>query len=100
MPVWSVHRHENLWNDPGCFDPDRFLPEREAGIARMQFLPFGAGPRVCIGSGFAMAEAKVLLAEMLRSAEFAYAGRQEPDPISRVTLRPRHGLPVDVKMLG
>lgn len=100
VPVWSVHRHENLWNDPGCFDPDRFLPEREAGMARMQFLPFGAGPRVCIGSGFAMAEAKVLLAEMLRSAEFAYAGRQEPDPISRVTLRPRHGLPVDVKMLG
>ncbi len=99
VPIWSVHRHEQLWEDPGRFDPDRFLPAREARMARMQFLPFGAGPRVCIGAGFAMAEAKVLLAEMLRSAEFTYAGSREPDPISRVTLRPRHGLAVDVKVM-
>jgi cytochrome P450 len=99
VPIWCVHRHEQLWDDPGRFDPDRFLPEAEARMARMQFMPLGAGPRVCIGAGFAMAEAKVLLAEMLRSAEFTYSGTREPEPISRVTLRPRDGLAVDVRVL-
>ncbi len=99
VPIWSVHRHHLLWDDPGRFDPDRFLPEREARMQRLQFMPFGAGPRVCIGAGFAMAEAKVLLAEMLRSAEFAYAGGREPEPISRVTLRPRDGMAMDVTVL-
>jgi cytochrome P450 len=98
VPIWSLHRHEALWDDPGRFDPDRFLPEREAAMARLQFMPFGAGPRVCIGSGFAMAEAKVLLAEMLRSASFSFAGDRPPEPISRVTLRPRHGMAMDVRL--
>jgi cytochrome P450 len=98
VPIWSLHRHEALWDDPCRFDPDRFLPEREAAMARLQFMPFGAGPRVCIGSGFAMAEAKVLLAEMLRSASFSFAGDRPPEPISRVTLRPRHGMTMDVTL--
>jgi cytochrome P450 len=98
VPIWSLHRHEALWDDPGRFDPDRFLPEHEAAMARLQFMPFGAGPRVCIGSGFAMAEAKVLLAEMLRAASFSFAGDRPPEPISRVTLRPRHGMTIDVTL--
>lgn len=100
VPIWSLHRHEQLWDDPARFDPDRFLPAREARMARLQFIPFGAGPRVCIGAGFAMAEAKVLLAEMLRAASFKYAGDREPEPISSVTLRPRHGMAMDITLLG
>ena len=99
VPIWCVHRHEKLWDDPGRFDPDRFLPEREAARARLQYLPFGAGPRVCIGATFAMAEAKVLLAEMLRSARFTYAGERPPEPISRVTIRPRGGLALAIDVL-
>ena len=50
IPIFAVHRHRKLWDDPDRFDPERFAPEREAKYARTQFMPFGFGPRTCIGS--------------------------------------------------
>ncbi len=50
IPIFAVHRHRQLWDDPDRFDPERFTPEREAKYARTQFMPFGFGPRTCIGS--------------------------------------------------
>lgn len=96
IPIYIVHRHRALWDDPDKFDPDRFLPEREAKHTRMQFMPFGVGPRVCIGAAFAMIEATVVLATFVQSASFAWDGQHEPEPISRVTLHPAGGMPLGV----
>ncbi len=99
IPIYAIHRHELLWDDPHRFDPDRFLPEREAKLKRTQYMPFGAGPRICLGASFAMAEAKVLLASFIRAAKFDWDGRHLPEPVSRVTLHPAGGMPLEVKML-
>jgi cytochrome P450 len=96
VPIYAVHRHEKLWHDPGRFEPDRFLPEHEAKIWRTQFMPFGAGPRICLGQSFAMVEAIVLLATLVRAARFKWDGRHLPEPVSRVTLRPKGGMPLAV----
>ena len=99
MPVFAIHRHRQLWEDPDRFDPDRFLPEREARYARTQFMPFGAGPRICIGMSFAMAEATAILATLVRGARFEWDGQHVPEPLSRVTLRPKGGMPLRVYVL-
>ena len=65
----------------------------------MQFMPFGVGPRVCIGASFAMIEATAVLATLLRKAKFAWDGRHAPEPLSRVTLHPKGGMPLDVTLL-
>lgn len=96
IPIFAIHRHRKLWIDPDRFDPDRFLPEAEAVRPRTQYMPFGAGPRVCIGATFAMVEATVLLATFVRAACFDWDGRHAPEPISRVTLRPEGGMPLKV----
>ena len=63
-----MHRDPGLWEDPLMFNPDRFLPERSQGRSRWQFLPFGGGPRSCIGDHFAMLEATLALATIIRTA--------------------------------
>jgi len=98
IPIFAIHRHRKLWDDPGRFDPDRFLPAAEAGRPRMQYMPFGGGPRVCIGAAFAMTEATALLATFVRAARFDWDGRHLPEPVSRVTLRPTGGMPLIVTM--
>jgi cytochrome P450 len=99
IPVFALHRHHGLWNDPDKFDPDRFLPEQEAKHQRMQFMPFGVGPRVCIGASFAMIEATALLATLVRKARFDWDGVHLPEPVSRVTLHPKGGMPLRVTVL-
>jgi cytochrome P450 len=99
IPVFAVHRHRKLWDDPDRFDPDRFLPEREALHQRMQFMPFGVGPRVCIGASFAMTEAIAILATLLQGARVSWDGRHAPEPVSRVTLQPKGGMPLGITVL-
>lgn len=67
--AWAIHHDPDLWDDPERFDPDRFSPERSAGRSRWEFLPFGAGPRSCIGDHFAMLEATLGLATIVRAVE-------------------------------
>lgn len=98
IPVFAVHRHRRLWADPDRFDPDRFAPEAEADHLRTQFMPFGFGQRTCIGMAFAMIEATVLLASFVRAATFDWDGRHLPEPVSRVTLQPKGGMPLIVKL--
>ncbi len=98
MPIYAIHRHAKRWEDPDAFDPARFAPQREAAIPRYQYMPFGAGPRICIGMGFAMIEATAMLATLLRHARFAPVAGREPAPVARVTLIPGGGMPLRVHL--
>jgi cytochrome P450 len=91
---WLLHRHRRLWMDPDLFDPTRFLPGNRDRIDRYAYLPFGAGPRVCIGASFALQEATIILAEVLRHVRLDAVPGHMPEPVQRVTLRPRGGMPV------
>ncbi|HEX2763815.1 MAG TPA: cytochrome P450 [Allosphingosinicella sp.] len=91
---WLLHRHEALWERPNAFEIDRFSPERRAGRHRFQYLPFGAGPRLCVGMRFATAEALVILAYWLRAWRFAPVPGREVRVHGMVTLRPAGGLPL------
>jgi cytochrome P450 len=98
MPIYAIHRHARRWDRPDEFDPARFSPEKEAAIPRYQYMPFGAGPRVCIGMPFALMEATVILATFLQRARFALARAEEPTPVASVTLIPKGGMPLKVSM--
>lgn len=88
VTTYPMHRRPDLWPEPGRFDPDRFLPERTAGRHRFAWLPFGGGPRICIGMGFAMLEATIILSAVVRRLRLAPAS-PFPLPVQRVTLRPQ-----------
>ncbi len=98
MPTYAIHRHRKRWRDPDLFDPTRFAPENESCISRYQYLPFGAGSRICIGISFAIIEATVMLATFLQAARFETVGDHEPTPIARLTLHPKWGMPLKVLM--
>jgi cytochrome P450 len=98
MPIYAMHRHLKRWEDADAFEPARFAPDLEAKIPRYQYLPFGAGPRICIGMAFAMLEATAMLATLLQKARFAPVPGREPHPVARVTLQPGGGLPLQVRM--
>jgi cytochrome P450 len=94
---YVLHRRRGLWDNPDAFDPARFLGERRERIDRFAYIPFGAGPRVCIGMAFAMQEGIVLLANLLRAFRFELVQGQSVMPQQRVTLRPNGGLKMHVK---
>lgn len=88
---WLLHRHRALWDDPDAFDPARFAPERKADRHRFQYIPFGAGPRTCVGARFAMTEALAILATWL--SEWQFGARSNSIRFSgSVTLRPHAGM--------
>ncbi len=99
IPIYAIHRHRKLWADPDTFDPARFTPDREKTYARAQYMPFGFGPRLCIGMSFAMIEAQALLATLVRGARYDWDGNWLPEPLSRITLRPKGGMPLIVTPL-
>jgi cytochrome P450 len=98
IPIYAIHRHRRYWIDPDRFDPGRFSTDNPSKPTRYQFLPFGAGPRICIGAAFAMLEATIMLATFIRAAHFEVAPDFHPQPIARMFLFPRHGLPMRVTM--
>jgi cytochrome P450 len=91
---WIIHRHKRLWDQPDAFDPDRFAPGRGQERHRFQYLPFGAGPRTCVGARFAMAEALTILAQWLCRWRFAPLPGWRVKPSGMVTLRQEGGLPL------
>lgn len=96
IPIYAIHRHPRLWHDPDRFDPLRFADGRDEVFPRMKYMPFGAGARTCIGAAFAMTEAAALLATFVRAARMTCDATLAPEPISRVTLRPRGGMPLHI----
>jgi cytochrome P450 len=92
VPIYALHRHSALWTDPNAFDPDRFAPEGSRQRHRYAYLPFGAGPRICIGSSFAMLEGVAILATLLQGLKFSATTARPPKPRMRLTLRPSRPL--------
>ncbi|MEQ1608599.1 MAG: cytochrome P450 [Hyphomonadaceae bacterium] len=94
--IYIMHRHKRLWEQPERFDPDRFSEERAKGIPRFQYMPFGAGPRICIGMKFAYMEAIAILATLVRRLRFLPNADHKVEPNIRITLRPEGGMPLFV----
>ena len=86
---WVLHRHHAYWRDPAAFDPTRFLPEAPPP-PRFAFMPFGAGPRICVGAQFAMAEAVLVLASLAQRFRLAMEGERPVLPVAVVTTQPDH----------
>ena len=95
MP-WTLHRHRGLWANPGAFIPSRFWPENRGAIDKFQYLPFGAGPRICIGASFALQEAVIALALLLHRFRFTCTAECKPWPVQKLTVQPAGGLPMTV----
>ncbi|MEM7490495.1 MAG: cytochrome P450, partial [Pseudomonadota bacterium] len=91
LSPWHLHRHERLWDAPDAFDPDRWSTDAARESARRAYMPFSAGPRVCTGAGFAMAEGVLLLARLVGAFTFAPVG-PPPVPVAHLTVRARDGI--------
>jgi cytochrome P450 len=85
---WVLGRHRKLWRDPEAFDPSRFLPDAPP-IPRFAYLPFGAGPRICVGAQFALSEATLVLAAMIRAFDVSLI-EAAPMPVAIVTTQPSY----------
>ena len=88
---WVLHRHARRWSRPDAFDPERFL--RDEPPPRLSFMPFGAGPRVCVGAQFGLAEVILVLAVLIRKFEFQLAGSRPVMPAAIVSMQPDHPAP-------
>ncbi|MFO1058352.1 MAG: cytochrome P450 [Dongiaceae bacterium] len=91
---WLVQRHRRLWAQPELFDPERFAPERREAIPRFAHIPFGGGPRVCVGASFAMSEMLTVLAVLGRRFAPVLPPGQAVEVVARGHLQPRGGLPM------
>ncbi len=89
---WVLHRHVKLWSEPDAFDPSRFLADKPLAH-RFAYLPFGAGPRVCVGAQFALAEAVLVLAKMVQRFEISLADDKPVLPVTVITTQPDHPAP-------
>lgn len=96
LSPWHLHRHERLWAAPDDFDPGRWATEAGRESARRAYIPFSAGPRVCTGAAFAMAEGVLILAHLLRAWRFARIPGADPVPEAHLTVRARHGIRLTV----
>lgn len=89
---YFIHRHHAYWEKPAEFWPERFHPDAKKTIHRYQYMPFGAGPRICIGAGFAIQEALLIMATLSKKFTLHLAPNQNVEALARITLRPRDGL--------
>jgi cytochrome P450 len=94
---YVLHRHRALWDNPDRFDPSRFLGAARERIDRFAYLPFGVGPRICIGAAFAIQEASIIVASIMRHFTLELASGHIAWPEQKVTLRPAGGLPMLVR---
>ncbi len=96
LSIAAAHRNEKIWDNPDDFNPDRFHPDKVKSIPKFAYMPFGAGPRMCIGNHFAYMEMQLLLAMMVRKFDFKYERDQPAKYETLVTLRPKDGMPFSV----
>lgn len=89
---WLIQRNEENFPCPHAFDPDRFTQPEQAEACRRAYMPFGKGPRVCVGAGFAQQEAMLVLGSIVRTFQLACPSGAKPQPVSRLTLRSKRGI--------
>lgn len=94
---WLLHRHRKLWDQPDAFRPERFAPDQVAARPRFAYIPFGAGPHICIGAAFAMTEAILCLATLAKRFRLCLVPGAIVEPVGQITLRPRHGLSMRIE---
>ena len=94
---YVTQRDPRWFPDPERFDPERFTPENEKALPRYAYFPFGGGPRICIGSSFAMMEAKLILATIIQHHRLAHAPHHKVEPEPLITLRPKYGMKMIVQ---
>ncbi len=99
LSPYAIHRYAEFWPDPERFDPSRFEPEVEKARPRYAYIPFGGGPRLCIGSGFAQVEAVLIISMVLQRFDLSLASGFTPVMDALVTLRPQGGLPMIPRLL-
>ena len=92
LSPWHLHRHTRLWDNPDTFNPSRWQSDDTRQSARDAYMPFSAGPRVCPGAGFAMAEGPLLLSMLLRAVEVTPVPGKTPQPVAHLTVRARDGI--------
>jgi len=97
ISAYLTHRNPNLWPNPERFAPERFAPEAVAQRHRFAYLPFGGGPRICIGNGLAMVEAKAIVATIAQRYRVRLAPGHVVEPIGLVTLRAKNGVRVTLE---
>ncbi len=95
--TYVIHRNPTIFPDPERFDPERFSAENEARLPKYAYVPFGGGPRVCIGNSFAMMEGVLMLAQIAQQFRLRLVPGQVVEPEPLITLRPRHGLKMQVE---
>jgi cytochrome P450 len=91
IPTYAIHRRADVFPDPHAFDPDRFAPDQPPPD-RFTYLPFGGGPRICLGAAFAMTEMVAVIATLVRAATFEPPQADTVWPIAKLSLRPRGGM--------
>lgn len=91
---WLIHRHRERWHDPDAFNPDRFDDADSRESIRSAYLPFGMGPRVCMGAAFALQEATLILTSVLRAFRIEPVANHTPMPVGRLTIRSDNGVRV------
>ncbi len=97
LPIYALHRHALWWERPNAFDPGRFAANAVRARDRYLHLPFGAGPRVCVGANFAMMQAQIILATLLARFRFVPSGGPLPTPTMSMTVRPDTGVRLAVQ---
>ncbi|MCW4184023.1 cytochrome P450 [Candidatus Thiodiazotropha endoloripes] len=100
VPFYAIHRHQSFWRDPDRFDPARFAADAPDKPGRYHFLPFGAGPRICIGAAFSMIEATIMLAALVRAADFELTSGYEPQVTGQMFLTPGGDMPMRIRLRG
>jgi len=96
---WVLHRDPQVYPDPERFDPERWRDEVAGrhSLPKFAYLPFGAGPRVCVGASLALTESALVLATLLQRFRFSLASAEKIEAFPSVTLRPKHGVKLRVE---
>jgi cytochrome P450 len=97
MSPYALHRDPRFWENPEGFDPDRFTEERSAGRPKFAYVPFAAGPRMCIGAGFAMLEAQIVVAMVMQQFRVELVPGYKLDLEPMITLRPKGGVQMKLR---
>jgi cytochrome P450 len=96
LSPYLLHHDVRFWENPDRYDPTRFTEENEANITKYAYLPFGGGPRVCIGNHFALMEAQILLAQIIRRYQLSVVDGAHIEPERTATTHPKNGLPMRI----